>query len=106
MDTHITGSTIKTLREAKGLTQAELADKIGVTSKAVSKWETAKGLPNITLIQLLAAALDTSIVELMGGKQIIKYDAHKVLCLSCLRKCNSFYRRHTDFVLWNHIASP
>lgn len=71
MDTYITGSTIKTLREAKGLTQAELADKIGVTSKAVSKWETAKGLPDITLIQLLAAALDTSIIELMGGKQVI-----------------------------------
>ena len=71
MDTYITGSTIKTLREAKGLTQAELADKVGVTSKAVSKWETAKGLPNITLIQLLAAALDTSIIELMGGKQVI-----------------------------------
>ncbi len=71
MDTYITGSTIKTLREAKCLTQAELADKIGVTSKAVSKWETAKGLPDITLIQPLAAALDTSIIELMGGEQVI-----------------------------------
>lgn len=41
MDNYITGSTIKRLREAKGLTQLQLADEIGVSSKAVSKWETA-----------------------------------------------------------------
>lgn len=40
MDTYITGITIKRLREAKGLTQSDLAEKIGVSSKAVSKWET------------------------------------------------------------------
>ena len=47
MDTYVTGITIKTLREKKGLTQTELADILGVSSKAVSKWETAKGLPYI-----------------------------------------------------------
>ena len=71
MNTYITSSTIKTIREAKGMTQAQLAEKIGVTSKAVSKWETAKGLPDITLLQPLATALDTSIIELMNGEQII-----------------------------------
>lgn len=71
MNTYITGSTIKTIRESKGMTQAELAEKIGVTSKAVSKWETAKGLPDITLLQPLAAALDASVIELMNGEQII-----------------------------------
>ena len=40
MDTYITGAAIKRLREAKGITQAELGDRIGVGSKAVSKWET------------------------------------------------------------------
>ena len=45
MDTYITGSTIKNLREKKRITQAELADMLGVSSKAVSKWETGKGLP-------------------------------------------------------------
>ena len=44
MDTYVTGITIKTLREKKGLTQTELADILGVSSKAISKWETAKGL--------------------------------------------------------------
>lgn len=57
MDTYITGLTIKTLREKKGLTQAELASILGVSDKAVSKWETAKGLPDITLIEPLANAL-------------------------------------------------
>ena len=44
MNTYITGATIKQLRESRKLTQAELAEKIGVSSKTVSKWETAKGL--------------------------------------------------------------
>ena len=48
MNTYITGSTIKTLREARNLTQAQLARQIGVSDKAISKWETAKGLPDIS----------------------------------------------------------
>ncbi len=40
MNTYITGATIKSLREAKGITQTRLAEMIGVTGKAVSKWET------------------------------------------------------------------
>ncbi len=71
MDTYITGTTIKTIREAKGLTQTELAQRIGVTGKAVSKWETGKGLPDISLLQPLATALDTSVIELMNGTQIV-----------------------------------
>ena len=71
MNTYVTGTTIKELREAKHLTQAELAEKIGVSSKTVSKWETAKGLPDITLLQPLAQALGISLIELMNGEQII-----------------------------------
>lgn len=71
MNTYITGQTIKTLREKKGLTQSELADLIGVGSKAVSKWETAKGLPDITLIEPLAKALSVSVMELMSGNAVI-----------------------------------
>ena len=71
MNTYITGTTIKQLREKQNLTQAELAEKIGVSSKAISKWETAKGLPDISLLQPLAQALNISVVELMNGEQII-----------------------------------
>lgn len=71
MDNYITGTTIKRLREEKGLTQTQLADKIGVSSKAVSKWETAKGLPDITLIEPLAKALNVSVMELISGDTVI-----------------------------------
>jgi DNA-binding XRE family transcriptional regulator/desulfoferrodoxin (superoxide reductase-like protein) len=71
MDNYITGATIKRLREEKGLTQSQLADLIGVGSKAVSKWETAKGLPDITLIEPLAKALGVSVMELMSGDTVI-----------------------------------
>ena len=70
MNTYITGATIKKLREAKSLTQLQLAEKIGVGSKAVSKWETAKGLPDITLIEPLAKALGVSVMELMSGDMV------------------------------------
>ena len=70
MNTYVTGNTIKQLREGRGLTQAELAQMIGVSSKTISKWETAKGLPDITLLQPLAQALGISVIELMNGEQI------------------------------------
>jgi len=70
MDNYVTGAAIKRLREAKGMTQAELAEVLGVSDKAVSKWETAKGLPDITLIEHLAKALNVSVLELMSGKYV------------------------------------
>ena len=70
MNTYVTGSTIKQLREGRNLTQAELAARIGVSSKTISKWETAKGLPDISLLQPLAQALGISVIELMNGEQI------------------------------------
>ena len=70
MDTYITGAAIKQLREKRGMTQAELADQIGVSSKAVSKWETGRGLPDLTLIQPLAQALGVSVIELMNGQSV------------------------------------
>ena len=71
MDSYITGSAIKNLREKKQITQAELADKLCVSSKAVSKWETGKGLPDINLIEPLSAALGVSVMELMSGDAVI-----------------------------------
>ena len=70
MNTYITGTVIRSLREAKGLTQLELADQIGVSSKTISKWETAKGLPDITLLEPLSKALGVSVMELMSGQAI------------------------------------
>lgn len=71
MDTYVTGAAVRQLRESRGMTQAELGEKIGVSSKTVSKWETGKGLPDISLLQPLAQALGISLIELMNGEHII-----------------------------------
>ena len=71
MNSYVTGLTIKTLREGRNMTQAELAARIGVSSKTVSKWETAKGLPDVSLLQPLAEALGISVIELMNGQPIV-----------------------------------
>lgn len=70
MNIYVTGVTVKQLREAISMTQAALAEKIGVSSKTISKWETAKGLPDISLLQPLAQALGISVMELMNGEHI------------------------------------
>ena len=70
MDNYVTGAVIKRLRENKKLTQEELAQKIFVTSKAVSKWETGKGFPDVGLLESLGKALDVSVIELLSGEDI------------------------------------
>ena len=70
MNRYVTGIVIKQLREGRKLTQAELAEKIGVSAKNVSKWETGKGLPDISLLQPLAGALGVSVIELMNGEPV------------------------------------
>lgn len=87
MNSYVTGTTIKKLREAKGITQNELAEKIGVTSKAVSKWETSKGLPDITLIEPLSKILGISVLELMSGDTIINKNTSSNMLLSKFYVC-------------------
>ena len=87
MNSYVTGPVIRRLREARGLTQAELADKVGVSSKAVSKWETAKGLPDISLLQPLAGALGVSVIELMSGAPIVNRNVSCNLMRSKLYVC-------------------
>ncbi len=70
MNNYVTGTVIKQLREKCGMTQTELAERIGVSNKAVSKWETGKGLPDISLLQPLAQTLCVSVIELINGKPI------------------------------------
>ena len=70
MDKYITGAVIRKLRESKKITQEELAERIHVSSKAVSKWETGQGFPDISLLEPLASALDISVIELLSGEDI------------------------------------
>lgn len=64
---YVTGKIIKELREKRKMTQKELAEKISVSDKAVSKWETEKGLPDVAILEELAKALGASITELLTG---------------------------------------
>ena len=64
------GKFIQLKRKEKGLTQKELAQKLGVTDKAVSKWERGLGCPDVSILELLATELDTSILEILKGRTI------------------------------------
>lgn len=64
------GQFIQKRRKAKGLTQKELAEKLKVTDKAVSKWERGLGCPDVSILEVLATTLDVSILEILKGQKI------------------------------------
>ena len=70
MNPYITGAVIKELREKQNLTQAELAEKLNVSDKTVSKWETAKGYPDISMLEPIANVFGVSIPELLSGNAV------------------------------------
>jgi transcriptional regulator with XRE-family HTH domain len=70
MDNQKIGAFVAELRKAKGLSQKELADKVGVTDKAVSKWECGNGMPDISLLVPLCQILGVSINDLLNGGRI------------------------------------
>ncbi len=70
MDQYVTGTVIKKLREKHHLTQAELAERLKVSDKAVSRWETAKGYPDISLLEPIAEVFGVSITELLSGNAV------------------------------------
>lgn len=70
MNQYVTGAVIKELREKNRMTQLQLAEKLGVSDKSVSKWETSRGLPDITLLEPIAEAFSISVTELISGNTI------------------------------------
>ena len=70
MNQYVTGAVIKELREKNNMTQLQLSDKLGVSDKTISKWETGKGYPDITLLEPIAKAFGISITELISGNAI------------------------------------
>ena len=70
MNQYVTGAMIKLFREKNGMTQAQLAQCLNVSDKAVSKWETGRGYPDIALLEPLAEALGLSIAELLAGESV------------------------------------
>ena len=71
MNQYVTGTMIRRLREKRGLTQQQLAERVCVSDKAVSKWETGRGYPDISLIEPLSAALGVSVIKLLSGESVV-----------------------------------
>lgn len=68
MTTHSIGKTIASLRKSKGWTQVELAEKLSISDKAVSKWESEAGFPEISQLPVMATLFGVTIDYLMTGK--------------------------------------
>lgn len=69
-----TGKFINTLRREKGFTQLQLADKLGISDKTISKWERGVGLPDVSLMLPLCEILDISVNELLTGEKVNDFD--------------------------------
>ena len=90
MNQYVTGAVIKKLREERNMTQLQLADRLAVSAKTVSKWETAKGYPDITLLETIADVLSVSVTELISGNTVVNSNvsanmlrSHSYVCPVC-----------------------
>lgn len=110
MNHYITGAAIRTLREKKRLTQQQLAERLQVSDKAVSKWETGKGFPDISLIEPLARVLQVSLPELLSGEQIINANRSANILKSNLYVCpicgNIFHSTGSAMISCCGVALP
>ena len=83
MNASETGRFISSKRREKGLTQKELAEKLGVTDKAVSKWETGRGMPDVSVLEDLSKELEVSVSEILNGgeveKELLPQTADKII---------------------------
>jgi len=87
MTNYVTGSTIKRLREDKGYTQKQLASLLSVSDKTISKWESGRGLPDISLIEPLSRALNVSVAELLSGECVTNSNRCGNMAKSCFYVC-------------------
>ena len=92
MNQYITGAVIKELREKHHMTQAELAEKLCVSDKTISKWETAKGYPDISLLEPIAKVFGVSVAELISGNAIDNVNANNIFRLSITPRNYAVYK--------------
>ena len=90
MNQYITGTVIKELRNRYDITQMELGEKLGVSAKTISKWETGKGYPDITLLEPIAEVFSVSVTELISGNAVMNSNvsanmlkSHFYICPVC-----------------------
>ena len=70
MDYKKTGNLIKKIRKERNMTQMELAESLGVTDRTISKWETGRGFPDVSLLKPLAETLGITVTELLEGELV------------------------------------
>ncbi len=105
MDNIRFGAFVAQLRKEQGMTQKELAVRLHVTDKAVSKWETGKGFPDVKLLEPLAQVLDISLVELIRGErqmsdQMTVSDAGAVVSQAMAQSQKFTARRYLGLFCW------
>lgn len=83
MKTQTLGAAIASLRKEKGMTQLELAEQMGVTDKAVSKWERNLSCPDVASLPKLAQTLGVTVDELMYNRTVEKTEANALALLIC-----------------------
>ena len=88
VDTQKVGAFIAQCRKEHNWTQKELGEKLGVTDKAVSKWENGRSFPDITLLESLCETFDITVSELLSGKKIESED-YKSTASGCGRKAEN-----------------
>ena len=79
MDQEKIGKFIAELRKEKNMTQKELAESLGITDRAISKWENGRGMPDLSLLTPLCEILGVSINELLSGERLDKKDYQEKL---------------------------
>lgn len=104
MNQLVTGKFIALKRKQKNLTQEQLAEKLGVSNKTISKWETGKCMPDYSIVKSLCEELEVTVAELMDGEiseenSVRTYDDEQILDL--LRK-NAGVRKAKKYVIWNY----
>ena len=91
------GEFIQQSRKARGFTQKDLGDRIGVSDKTISKWENGNSIPDTSILNELCATLDINVNELLSGEKLTPE-----ICLQYLRMC--FYRICWIFWIFQHSS--
>ena len=102
MDAKILGNFIAELRKENKMTQAELAEKLNVTDKAVSRWERGVGLPDVNTIEPIAEMLGVSIAEIVKGRRLSVEEVMQVNDSECIQELIKDIKKDTSTRVWSY----
>ena len=97
------GKFIACVRKEKNMTQAELAEKLSITDRAVSKWERGRGFPDASILLLLCETLDIQVNELLVGEKIERKDYNKVAEKTLLEFYEREEKQNKNLLLYEKV---